>query len=126
MEYESYECGGFNFMIPLSLPSNQPVYEVPISELDRLWKLTAKETYIGVNGGDGEKRFHLACSMGVNSQYPIEIPEIRVDEPDKVCFIDGRHRFSRFRDMHREKILVVVSSKSTGKIENVLSAKRIN
>jgi hypothetical protein len=113
-------------MIPTSLPPDHPVYEVSIPDLDNLWKKTAKETYIEENGGDPNKRFDLVCSLGVNSYCPLEIPEIRVDDPDLVCFIDGRHRFSKFRDMNFDKTLVVVSPLSTGDIEKILPANRIN
>jgi hypothetical protein len=127
MEYETYPCDGIDYIIPFSMSPDEPVYRVSISQLDTLWKNTAKETYIGENQGNLEKRDTVFRALQVNPRNPLDIPEILVKSPNKVSFIDGRHRFSGIRDRGNQYILVTLSLLSDDiDIESLISAKRIN
>ena len=87
---------------------------VNVEKFDAAWKLDG-DFYVPP-GGEGvpgrRERFerfygHLQAVEGT-----LEAPEVAVDNSGKVCFINGRHRFSVQRDQHVRPIYVAFTKGS--------------
>jgi len=87
---------------------------INVKKFDRLWKETDPEMYLGKGGVGGIKNrysnfiaFLITDPVERKRIYGnIETPEVEITEGGEIRFVNGRHRYSVFRDM-RVKYLPV-------------------
>ena len=105
-----FEVGGTKFVkSPGASLQNEEVVLVSVSKLNQLWKETGGTFYIPKGGGGAEiggRREGFNRFREQHPNTPIQMSRVFVSKDGTLGFVDGRHRFSVFRDDGKRVIAV--------------------
>lgn len=105
-----YESDGIKYLQPLRA-TGEPVYEVNLSKLDKVWGIPSNPFYIRFIGSISKGKIPRIKDI-LSCNAPIDMSEIYISKSGEFSFSDGRHRYFVLKEMRKRTIIVTVSPAS--------------
>ena len=118
-----YESDGVKYLQPLRA-TGEPLYEVNMYKLDKVWGCYGNPFYIKFLGDNGKKKT-AAIKDILSHNAPLDTLELNITKDGEFSIVDGRHRFFVLKSMGKKTIIVTVSESSSLEYLDIIDGKRI-
>jgi len=118
-----YESDGIRYTQPLRA-TGEPLYEVNLALLDKVWGGNGNPFYIAFLGDHGKaKTNQIRYILAKNA--PLDTPEVYITRDGEISIVDGRHRFFVLKDMKKKTLVVTISEFSDFSYLDLIDGKKL-
>jgi hypothetical protein len=116
------EASGYQWVQPERAKYDDSMVKADIDKMNRSW---SKEDGFYIKPGTDPQRRIAGFTEWLKSNpgTPIETPEVTIDKDGDVSFVNGRHRFSYFRDNGAKSIWVSVEKPDAARFKKLYGSR---
>jgi len=118
-----YESDGIKYIQPLR-DTGEPLYEVNVAKLDKVWGCKDNPFYIKSIGENAKPKITKIRDILAHNA-PLDTPEVHITKDGEISIVDGRHRFFVLKEMGKKTIIVTVAEISDFSYIDIIDGKKI-